>query len=157
MRQVQGSLVVENARFAVVASRFNDFITSKLVAGALDTLQRHGCPEGAVTLVRVPGSFELPLAARRLAEGRKFDAVVCLGCIIRGQTPHFDYVAAEASKGIASVSLSTGVPVAFGVVTADTLEQAIDRAGGKAGNKGVDAALTAIEMVNVLRAIDRLD
>jgi 6,7-dimethyl-8-ribityllumazine synthase len=137
-------------RFAVVAARFNDFIVGKLVEGALDTLVRHGAAPDGITQVWAPGSFELPLIAHRLAASGRFAAVICVGCVIRGQTPHFEYVAGEAAKGIAQAALATGVPVAFGVVTADTLEQAIDRAGGKHGNKGAEAALTAIEMANLM-------
>lgn len=141
-------------RFALVVGRFNEFITSRLLAGALDELQRHGADPEQVAQVWVPGSWEIPLAAQRLAQTGRYAAIVCLGCVIRGQTPHFDYVAAEVSKGIAQVSLATGVPISFGVVTADSLEQAIDRAGAKAGNKGSDAARAAIEMANLLRLID---
>jgi 6,7-dimethyl-8-ribityllumazine synthase len=139
-----------------VASRFNDFIVDRLVGGALDGLYRHGVPASHVTVVRVPGSFEIPLVCQKLAAGPKGkpDAIIALGCVIRGATPHFDHVAAEASKGIAQVSLSTGVPIAFGVLTTDTIEQAIERAGTKMGNKGWDAALTAIEMVALVRALE---
>ncbi|MBU0641020.1 MAG: 6,7-dimethyl-8-ribityllumazine synthase [Planctomycetes bacterium] len=140
-------------RFALVVSRFNEFVTSRLVSGALDALVRHGAESGNITQVWVPGSFEMPLAAQKLAASGHYAAVLCLGCVIRGQTPHFDYVAAEVAKGIAQVSLATGVPVTFGVITADSLEQAIDRAGAKAGNKGADAALAAIEMANLLPAL----
>lgn len=136
--------------FALVVSRFNEFITSRLVGGAIDTLQRHGASDKNIAEVWVPGSWEIPLAARKLAESGKYAAVVCLGCVIRGQTPHFEYVASEVAKGIAQIAQETGVPVTFGVITADTLEQAVDRAGTKAGNKGADAALAAIEMANLL-------
>ncbi len=142
-------------RFAIVAARFNEFITARLIEGAIDAFVRHGGDVERVTQVWVPGAFELPLAAQKLAQSGRFAALVCLGCVIRGQTPHFDYVAGESAKGIAAVALQTGVPCAFGVVTADTLEQAIDRAGGKHGNKGADAALTAIEMANLLAQIAR--
>ena len=149
-RELSGELVVDGQRFAIVVSRFNEFITSKLLTGALDTLTRHGCAEDQITCVRVPGSFELAFTANKLAESGAYDAVICLGCVIRGQTPHFEYVASETAKGIAQVGLSTGVPTTFGVITADTLEQAVERAGSKAGNKGADAALSAIELTNLL-------
>lgn len=148
--QITGKLNAASGRFAVVAARWNDFITSRLVDGAVDAIVRHGGDADRLTIVWVPGSFEIPLAARRLAACRQYDALICVGCLIRGQTPHFDYIAAEAAKGIAGVSLQHDLPIAFGIVTADTLEQAIDRAGGKHGNKGAEAALAAIEMVNVL-------
>jgi len=148
-QEIQGNLVVQQQRFALLVTRFNDFITSKLLAGAVDTLQRHGCPDERMTVVRVPGSYELPLAARKLVGTGRYDAVICLGCIIRGQTPHFEYIAAECAKGIAQVAMESGTPVTFGVITADTLEQAIERAGTKAGNKGSDAALAAIELANL--------
>ncbi|MGD8452084.1 MAG: 6,7-dimethyl-8-ribityllumazine synthase [Phycisphaerae bacterium] len=137
-------------RFALIVSRFNEFITSRLLSGAIDALVRHGASEDNLTQVWVPGAWEVPLAARRLAEGGQYAGIICLGCVIRGQTPHFEYVATEVSKGIAHVSLETGVPISFGVITADSLEQAVDRAGTKAGNKGADAALAAIEMANLL-------
>jgi 6,7-dimethyl-8-ribityllumazine synthase len=140
-------------RFALVSSRWNDFLTGRLVEGALDALERLGADEGSVEHFRVPGSFEIPLAALKLAESGRFDALVCLGTVIRGQTPHFEYVAGEVTKGIAHVGLQTGVPVLYGIVTADTLEQAIDRAGVKAGNKGFEAAMSAVEMVNLLKAV----
>ncbi len=152
-REVQGTLKIDGQRFAIVVSRFNEFITAKLLGGAVDALKRHGCEEANVTCVHVPGAFELPLVAKRLAQSGSFDAIICVGCVIRGQTPHFEYVAGEAARGIARVGLETGVPVALGVVTADTLEQAVERAGGKVGNKGADAALTAIEMVNLLKQL----
>lgn len=150
-KELHGHLDASGLRFAIVVSRFNEFITSKLLSGAIDALSRHGCDEETITTAHVPGSFELPFAAKRLADSGQFDAVICLGCVIRGQTPHFEYVAGEAAKGIAQVGLSTGVPTAFGVITADTLEQAVERAGAKAGNKGVDAATSAIEMANLLK------
>jgi 6,7-dimethyl-8-ribityllumazine synthase len=152
-KELKGNLVVEKQRFALVVSRFNNFITDKLLSGAMDTLQRHGCPDGQITIVRVPGSYELPLTAKKLITGGGYDAIICLGCVIRGQTPHFDYIASECAKGIAQVALESGTPVAFGVITADTLEQAIERAGSKTGNKGSDAALTAIELVNLYAQI----
>lgn len=151
--EIHGRLVADGYRFALAVSRFNEFVTSKLVTGAVDTLVRHGAKDDQITCAYAPGAFELPLLARKLAASRKFDAVVCIGCVIRGQTPHFEFVAGEAAKGIAQVAASTGVPVTFGVVTTDTLEQAVDRAGGKVGNKGADAALSAIEMVSLLRQV----
>ena len=150
---IEGKISAEGFRFAIIVSRFNDFITSKLVAGAMDALMRHGGDEGQVTLVKVPGAFEIPLAAKKLAESGKFNAIICLGAVIRGATPHFDYVAAEVSKGIALVALESKIPVTFGVLTTDNLEQAIERAGSKSGNKGWDAALAAMEMVNLFKQI----
>lgn len=151
---VEGMLTGEGRRFAIVVARFNEFIGSKLLDGALDALRRHGAAPGDLTVVWCPGSFEIPLVAKRLAESRDFDAVICLGAVIRGATAHFDYVAAEVSKGIANAALSSGVPVVFGVLTTDTIEQAIERAGTKAGNKGFEAAMTAIEMANLMAALD---
>jgi 6,7-dimethyl-8-ribityllumazine synthase len=152
---LEGRLVApSSARFAVVASRFNDFIVERLIGGALDALARHGVESARVQLVRVPGSWEIPLVCSKIAAARKVDAIVAVGCVIRGSTPHFDHVAGEVSKGIASVSLSSGMPIAFGVLTTDNIEQAIDRAGGKMGNKGWDAAVTAIEMVSLLATLD---
>ncbi|MBL8880403.1 MAG: 6,7-dimethyl-8-ribityllumazine synthase [Phycisphaerales bacterium] len=148
-----GRLSAGDAKFAIVAARWNDFITSRLVDGALDAISRHGGHAEAAQIVWVPGSFEIPLAAQRLAASKQFHAIICVGCLIRGQTPHFDYIAAEAAKGIAGTALKFDLPVAFGIVTADTLEQAIDRAGGKHGNKGAEAALAAIEMVNLLEKL----
>jgi 6,7-dimethyl-8-ribityllumazine synthase len=151
---IEGGLVVPaDARFAIVASRFNHFIVDRLVDGALDALRRHGGEPDHVTIVRVPGSWEIPVAVSRLAASRKFDAVIAVGAVIRGSTPHFDYIAAEVSKGLANISMSTGVPVAFGVLTTDTIEQAVERAGTKAGNKGFDAAMGAVEMVALSRAL----
>jgi len=150
---LQGSYDGKGLRFGIVVSRFNDFIAGRLLDGALDALTRHDVDEDAVTVVRVPGSFEIPLVAERLARSGEYDAVLCLGVLIRGQTPHFDYIAAEASKGVAQASLTTGVPILFGIVTAENLEQAIDRAGAKAGNKGFDAALAGLEMVNLLKTL----
>lgn len=157
-RTIEGSLVVpQGARFAVIATRFNHFIVDHLVGGAMDALRRHGADMDNVTLVHVPGAWELPIIAKRLAEvskkEAKFDAIIALGAVIRGSTPHFDYVAGEAAKGIAGVAMSTGVPIAFGVLTTDTIEQAIERAGTKAGNKGWDAATSAIELVSLGRAL----
>lgn len=149
----QGRLNADGFRFAIVASRWNDFLTSRLVEGALDALERLGAVEKAVELFRVPGSFEIPLLARKLAASGNWDAVICLGTIIRGQTPHFEYIAGEVTKGIAQAGMETGVPVVYGIVTADTLEQAIDRAGVKAGNKGFEAAMSAVELVNLYRVI----
>ncbi|MGZ8428417.1 MAG: 6,7-dimethyl-8-ribityllumazine synthase [Candidatus Deferrimicrobiaceae bacterium] len=150
VRTIEGDLQGQGLKVAIVASRFNGFITDRLVEGALDALRRHGVQEKDITLVKVPGSFELPLAVRRASAG-KVDAVIALGALIRGGTPHFDYLSAEVTKGIAQVTLDSGVPVSFGVLTTDTLEQAIERAGTKAGNKGFEAALSAIEMAKLLR------
>ena len=153
---IEGHLVAEAKRFALVVSRFNDFISDRLVSGALDALQRSGVSGESIDIVKVPGSFEIPLIAKKTAQAKKYDAVICLGAVIRGSTPHFDYVAAEVSKGIANVSLETGVPVIYGIITTDTIEQAIERAGTKAGNKGWDAAVAAIEMTNLITSIDGL-
>lgn len=150
---IEGKLQAEGMRFAIVVSRFNDFIGEHLVGGALDALHRSGAGEEDVIVFKVPGAFEIPLVAKQLALQKKFDAIVCLGAVIRGSTPHFEYVSAEVSKGIASASLETGIPMAFGVITTDSLEQAIERAGSKAGNKGWSAAIAAIEMVDLLRRI----
>jgi 6,7-dimethyl-8-ribityllumazine synthase len=149
IKTIEGDLRIQGARFALVAARFNGFIVEALLAGAIDTLKRHGAQEQDLLVVRVPGAFEMPPVVRRLAEARGHDAIIALGAVIRGATPHFDYVAGECAKGLASVALSTGVPVALGVLTVDTIEQAIERAGTKAGNKGSDAALSAIEMVSL--------
>ena len=149
----EGQLIAKDLKIAIVVSRFNDFITAKLLSGALDALARHGMdPEKAVEIIKVPGAFEIPLAAK-VAAAKDYDAVICLGAVIRGNTPHFDYVAAEVSKGIAQIALSSEKPVIFGVVTTDNLEQAIERAGSKSGNKGYDAAVSAIEMVNLLKQL----
>ncbi|MDX1594622.1 MAG: 6,7-dimethyl-8-ribityllumazine synthase [Gammaproteobacteria bacterium] len=150
----EGTLAVHKARFALVVGRFNSFVTDSLEAGAIDALRRHGADAADLQVFRVPGAFEMPLAAQRIAAAGGFDAIVALGAVIRGGTPHFEYVAGECTKGLAQVSLQYGVPVAFGVLTVDTIEQAIERAGTKAGNKGAEAALSAIEMVNLLRQID---
>lgn len=152
-KNFEGLLLGKGLKFGVVIARFNDFITTKLLEGAQDALLRHGVSEEDVDIARVPGSFEIPLVAQRLAQTKKYDAIICLGAVIRGSTPHFEYVASEVSKGIARVSLDTGLPVVFGVITADTLEQAIERAGTKQGNKGFDAAVDAIEMANLLKGI----
>ena len=149
----EGQLQGQGFRFAIVASRWNDFISSRLVDGALEALERLGAEEKLVQIYRVPGAFELPLLALRLAESEKFDAVICLGTIIRGQTPHFDFIAGEVTRGIGEAALQTGVPVVFGVVTADTVDQAIDRAGVKLGNKGFEAAMTAVELVNLYKVV----
>ncbi len=148
---MEGNLVGTDLNIGIVASRFNELITSKLISGAKDALIRHGVDENNITLVWVPGAFEIPLAAKKLAEKKEFDAIISLGCVIRGATPHFDYVCNEVAKGVATASLDTGVPIAFGVLTTDTIEQAIERAGTKAGNKGFEAAVTAIEMANLFR------
>jgi len=150
---IEGNLIAKGKKFGIVVSRFNDFITKELVGGCLDALKRHGAGDNDVTGAWVPGAFEIPVAAQRMAKNKSFDAVICLGTIIRGATPHFDYVASETSKGIAKVSQDTGVPVIFGVITADTIEQAIERAGTKDGNKGADAAVSAIEMANLFDSL----
>jgi len=152
IKTYEGKLLGDNQRLAIVASRFNEFITSKLLSGCLDALSRHNVSIDNIEIAWVPGAFEMPLAAQKMAQ-KGYDAVICLGAVIRGATPHFEYVAAEVTKGIAQVGLNTGIPVIYGVVTADTIEQAIERAGTKAGNKGADAAMTAIEMVNLLREL----
>ena len=149
----EGHLSAKGLKFAVVVSRFNDFISEKLLAGALDTLLRSGAADDDVDIVRVPGAFEMPVVAKTLAGKKTYDAIICLGCVLRGATPHFEYVASEAAKGIARVSLDYECPVSFGVITADTLEQAVERAGTKSGNKGRDAALGAIEMANLLKSV----
>lgn len=151
MNIIQGNLIAQGLRVGIVASRFNEFIVSKLVGGAQDGLERHGVDTDQIDLAWVPGAFELPLAAKKMAQSGKYDAVLCLGAVIRGSTPHFDYVCAEVSKGVAHVGMDSEIPVVFGVLTTDTIEQAIERAGTKAGNKGFDAAVTAIEMANLLR------
>ena len=149
----EGRLVSQGLKYGIVAGRFNEFIVSKLVSGALDALKRHGADDSDIEIAWVPGAFEIPLIAQKMAESGKYDAVITLGAVIRGSTPHFDYVANEVSKGVAAIALKTGVPVIFGVLTTDTIEQAVERAGTKAGNKGWDAAVTAIEMANLTRAI----
>lgn len=151
MKVLEGKVVAESVKIGIVAARFNEFIVSKLVAGARDGLVRHNVEDDDITLAWVPGAFEIPVMAKKMAESGKYDAVICLGAVIRGATSHYDYVCAEVSKGIASVSLETGVPVMFGVVTTDNIEQAIERAGTKAGNKGYDCALGAIEMINLAK------
>lgn len=153
MNLLEGKLLAEGQRVGIVAARFNEFITSKLLGGAKDAFVRHGGDEKQLDVAWVPGAFEVPLVAKKMVESGKYDAVVCLGAVIRGATPHFDMVANEATKGIANVSLQTGVPVIFGILTTDSIEQAVERAGTKAGNKGFDAMTTAIEMVNLLKVI----
>jgi len=150
MRTYEGQLIVKDQKFAIVVGRFNEFIGGKLLSGALDALKRHGGKDENVDIIWAPGAFEMPLVAKKLAKSEKYDGVICVGAVIRGATPHFDYVSSEVSKGIANASLDTGVPIIFGVLTTDTIEQAIERAGTKAGNKGFDAAVTAIEMANLL-------
>ncbi len=151
MKIFEGDLQAKGLKFGIVISRFNEFITGKLLDGAKDALVRHGVKDEDIDIVKVPGSFEIPLIAKKMAEKETYNAIICLGTIIRGATPHFDYISAEVSKGIATVSMETGVPVAFGVLTCDTIEQAVERAGTKSGNKGWDAALTAIEMARLLK------
>lgn len=150
----EGKLIAQGLKIGIVVARFNEFITSKLLGASLDGLERHGVAKEDIAIAWVPGAYEIPLAAQRMAAGKKYDAVICLGAVIRGSTPHFDYVCAEVSKGVAHVSLTTGIPTIFGVLTTETIEQAIERAGTKAGNKGFDAAVTAIEMANLLRQMD---
>ena len=153
MNIIEGELQANGLRFGIVVSRFNDFITSKLLDGALDALLRHGALEEDINIIRVPGSFEIPMIAKKMALKGTYNAIICLGTVIRGATPHFDYIAAEVSKGIASASMETGVPIAFGIITSDTIEQAVERAGTKSGNKGWDAAITAIEMAQLLKKL----
>jgi 6,7-dimethyl-8-ribityllumazine synthase len=150
----EGDLLVRDLRFALVVSRFNDFVVEPLVRGAVDALKRHGATDKQIEIVRVPGAFDIPIIARKLAQSRRYEALVALGAVIRGQTPHFDYVAGECASGLARIALESGVPIGFGVLTTDSVEQAVDRAGGKAGNKGADAALAALEMANLLRRLD---
>jgi 6,7-dimethyl-8-ribityllumazine synthase len=150
---IEGKIVAKGMKFGIVASRFNDFICGRLIEGAIDALMRAGAEEKDIAIYKVPGSFELPLTAKKLAKNARFDAIICLGAIIRGATPHFEYISSEVSKGIAMVGLETEVPVIFGVLTTDTIEQAIERAGTKSGNKGADAAMTAIEMVDLFKKI----
>ena len=152
---IEAGLVAEGKRFGIIASRFNDFITDRLVGGAVDALTRSGALDADIDVVKVPGAFEIPMVAQRMARSKKYHAVICLGAVIRGATPHFDYVCAEASKGIAQVSMETEVPVIFGIVTTDTIEQAIERAGTKAGNKGWSAAVAAIEMANLMDIVGK--
>lgn len=151
MKVLEGKLVAEGIKVGIVAARFNEFIVSKLVSGALDGLKRHGVSEEDISIAWVPGAFEIPLVAKKMAESPKYDVVICLGAVIKGSTPHFDYVCAEASKGVATVSLNSEKPVAFGILTTNSIEEAIERAGTKAGNKGYDVAVTAIEMANLMK------
>lgn len=153
MKVYEGSLVAQGLKFGIIVGRFNEFIGGKLLSGAIDGFKRHGVEEENIEIAWVPGAFEMPLIAKKMVNTKKYDGVICLGAVIRGATPHFDYVSSEVSKGVASVSLETGVPVIFGVLTTDTIEQAIERAGTKAGNKGYDAAVTAIEMANLLKQV----
>lgn len=153
MKIIEGNLNCSTSKFVIVQSRFNEFIVQRLVEGALECLKRHGAMESNIDIVKVPGAFEIPLAAAKLAEQRKYDAIICLGAVIRGATPHFDYVAGSSSSGIAEVSLKYNIPVSYGVLTTDTIEQAIERSGTKAGNKGWDAALTAIEMTDLMKKL----
>ncbi len=153
MRVLEGKLISENQRFGIVVGRFNEFVGSKLLGGALDALKRHGASEEHIDIAWVPGAFEIPLIAKKMAKSNNYDAVICLGAVIRGATPHFDYVSSEVTKGVALATLETEIPVIFGVLTVDSIEQAIERAGTKAGNKGYDAAVTAIEMANLLKVL----
>jgi 6,7-dimethyl-8-ribityllumazine synthase len=153
MKRLEGELQAEGLKFAIIASRFNEFITGKLLDGAVDALIRHGASEKNIDIIKVPGSFEIPLVAKKVAGKKTYDAVICLGTIIRGATPHFDYIAAEAAKGIATASMDTEVPIAFGVLTTDTIEQAVERAGSKSGNKGWDAAMVAMEMAQLMKKL----
>lgn len=153
MKVYEGNLIAKDLKFGIVISRFNVFIGSKLLEGAIDAIKRHGGDEENISISWVPGAFEIPLVASKMAKSQNYDAIICLGAVIRGSTPHFDYVASEVSKGIANVSLNTGIPVIFGVLTTDTIEQAIERAGTKSGNKGFEAAVAAIEMVNLLKCL----
>jgi len=153
MKIIEGELQAKGLKFGIIVSRFNDFITSKLLDGAVDALVRHGAKDADIEVVKIPGAFEIPLIAKKMAAKGTYDAVICLGAVIRGATPHFDYVAGEVSKGVAVAALDTGVPISFGVITSDTIEQAVERAGSKAGNKGWDAAITAIEMAQVIKKL----
>ncbi len=155
IREIEGQLTIHDARIALLVSRFNSFVVDSLLAGAIDTLVRHGARESDLEIIRVPGAYEMPIAAQRLAASRKYDAIVALGAVIRGGTPHFEYVAGECTKGLSSVSLKYDIPIAFGVLTVDTIEQAIERAGTKAGNKGGEAAMSTIEMINLLRELGK--
>ncbi|MBU1998325.1 MAG: 6,7-dimethyl-8-ribityllumazine synthase [Candidatus Omnitrophota bacterium] len=152
-KMLEGELIAKGKKFGIVASRFNDFITKELINGCLDTLIRHGASENDLAVAKVPGAFEIAVVAQKMANTKKYDAIICLGTVIRGATPHFDYIASEVAKGVASVCLNSGMPVIFGIITADTIEQAIERAGTKDGNKGKDAAMSAIEMVNLVDKI----
>jgi 6,7-dimethyl-8-ribityllumazine synthase len=154
MKTYEGNLVAQNLKFGIIVGRFNEFIGGKLLSGALDGLKRHGVEENEIEIAWVPGAFEIPLMAKKMAKSEKYNAIICLGAVIKGATPHFDYVSSEVSKGVANVSLDSELPIIFGVLTTDTIEQAIERAGTKAGNKGYDAAVTAIEMVNLLKSFN---
>ena len=154
-REIQGELTAAGPRFAVVVSRFNSFVTDRLLAGALDALDRAGAGQDHVDVVRVPGAFEIPVAAKHLAETGQYDAIICLGAVIRGETPHFEHISTEASKGIAAAARESGIPMSFGILTVDNLEQAVDRAGLKSGNKGFEAAMTAVEMANLLKKVKK--
>ena len=156
MKTYEGIVSGKNLKIAIVVARFNEFITSKLLGGAIDTLKRHETPEENISVAWVPGAFEIPLVAKKFAESKKFDAVICLGAVIRGATTHYDYVCNEVSKGIAQISLQTGVPTIFGIVTTENIQQAIERAGTKSGNKGADAAISAMEMANLLKSVEKL-
>ena len=151
---IEGELSARDLSFCIVVTRFNEFVVEPLLRGALDALKRHGATEKQIEIVRVPGAFDMPLAVRKLAMSKRYEALIALGAVIRGQTPHFDYVAGECASGLARIALESGVPIGFGVLTTDTMEQAVDRAGGKAGNKGADAALASLEMANLLRRLD---
>ncbi len=153
MNIIEGKLIAKDLKFGIVVSRFNSIVTNRLIEGAYDVLIRHKAEEKDISIYKVPGAFEIPITALKLAKSKKFDAIICLGAVIRGETPHFDYIAAETTKGIAEASLKTEVPIIYGVITADTMEQAIDRSGGKAGNKGAEAALAAIELINLFKQI----
>ncbi len=153
VKTIEGNLIAKGKKFGIIASRFNDFITKELVSGCVDTLTRHGANNEDLSITWVPGAFEIPLVAQRLAKAKSYDALICLGTVIRGSTPHFEYIASEVAKGVAKVSLDSGFPVIFGIITADTIEQAVERAGTKEGNKGRDAAVSAIEMANLLTLI----
>jgi 6,7-dimethyl-8-ribityllumazine synthase len=152
-KTIKVNLIAKDKKFGIIVSRFNEFLSSKLLEGAIDTLQQHGAQDNSMSVVWVPGAFEIPIIAQKMAKSKKYDSIICLGTIIRGETPHFDYIAGEAAKGVSKVSLDTGVPCAFGIITADNLEQAIERTGTKHGNKGRDAALSAIEMANLLEKL----
>jgi 6,7-dimethyl-8-ribityllumazine synthase len=154
-KTLEGKLIAKGLKFGIVLSRFNNFISERLLEGALDALRRSGAEEGDCVVARVPGAFEIPLAAKKMAKGKRYDAVICLGCVIRGATPHFEYIATEVTKGIASLTLESEIPISFGVLITDSIEQAIERAGTKVGNKGFDAAMSAIEMVNLLKEIGK--
>lgn len=154
-KTIEGKLMAKGLKFGIVLSRFNNFVSDRLLEGALDALRRSGAEEGDCSVVRVPGSFEIPLATKKLAKSGRYDALICLGCVIRGATPHFEYIATEVTKGIASITLESEIPISFGVLITDTIEQAIERAGAKVGNKGFDAAMSAIEMANLMKEIGK--